>query len=85
MSIITLGSRIHSGFCLKCGVLLMHPYNDYQMCPECTEWIGYILKKFEKKKAIANKKRKSVKTDKSHVMHSRNVMRQVAPIGVPVK
>ena len=83
--IVNLGSRIHSGFCLKCGVLLMHPFNDYQMCTKCTGEIGDILAKFNKKKAVANKKKKSVRTDQSHVIQSKNIMRQIAPIGVPVK
>lgn len=85
MTIINLGSRLHSGFCVKCGTLLMHPYNDYQMCQECTAWIEHQLKEFEKKRAAANKKKKSMRTDKSGVVASREIMRQVAPIGVPVK
>ena len=79
--IVTFGDRRNSGFCLKCGATLIQPYNDYQCCSECTEFIEGCLQKL----AIKQKKSKSKKVGGMAVVDKRNVMRQVAPIGKPVK
>ena len=79
--IVKLGDRRNSGFCLKCGTLLVHPYNDYQMCVACTEFIEHCLKKLEHKRKIA----KGKKIGGMAVLDKRNVLRQAAPMGVPVK
>jgi len=78
--IVTLGDRRGSGFCLKCGTELIHPINDYQCCSECTEYIEHCLKELEYKS-----KRMKGKVGGMRVVDRRNIMRQVVPLGVPVK
>ena len=79
--IVTFGDRRNSGFCLKCGSLLIQPVNDYQCCSECTEYIEWCLKKLEHKARHAKKG----KIGGMRVVDRRNILRQVKPIGVPVK
>lgn len=77
--IVQLGDRRNSGFCLKCGSLLIHPYNDYQCCVECTAFIEDCLKR------LAYKQSKNEKVGGMGVVNKANVARQVVPLGVPVK
>lgn len=78
MAIDLLGDRLNSGFCLKCGSLLMLPCNDYQCCSECTKYILEALNKF-------NYKRKKTKRMNRGVLVSENqIAKQIMPIGVPV-
>jgi len=39
MTIETLGDRRNSGFCLMCGTDLIVPWNSFQCCAKCTEYI----------------------------------------------
>ena len=64
----------------------MMPYNDYQCCSECTKNIQKALYEFEKKKRkFTDKKKKMPKTSGRIVITSDRILRQVAPIGEPVK
>lgn len=46
MSIDVLGDRRNSGYCLRCGTLLMiTPWNEYQCCVACTEIIETVAKR----------------------------------------
>ena len=78
MTMIDLGDRLNSGFCLKCGTLLMFPINDYQCCSSCTGDIEKALAAFERKRK-QNKHVGSMRT------HRAFINKQIAPIGVPVK
>jgi len=73
-----LGDRLNSGFCLKCGALLMMPWNDYQMCGTCTG-------ETERALAAFYKKRKLYKKVGSGRVHRGQIHKQMMPIGVPVK
>jgi len=79
--IVKLGDRRNSGFCLKCGTLLIVPFNDYQCCSECTEFIEHCLKKLEYKQKVS----KDGKVGGMAVADKRNILRQAAPMGIPVK
>ena len=74
--IVTLGDRRNSGFCLKCGATLIQPWNDYQCCAECTEYIEKCLYQLE----LKNKQKKG-KVGGMKVVDRRNILRQVRPIG----
>jgi len=73
-----LGDRLNSGFCLKCGSLLILPMNDYQTCSGCTADIERALAAFRHKRKH-NKRVGSART------HRAFINRQMMPIGVPVK
>ncbi len=46
MSIDVLGDRRNTGYCLKCGTLLMvTPWNEYQCCSPCTEIIETVARR----------------------------------------
>ncbi len=79
--IVKFGDRRHSGFCLQCGTLLVHPFNDYQCCTECTNYIEHCLVELERKRGRA----KDGKIGGMQVLDKRNVLRQVVPMGIPVK
>lgn len=79
--IVTLGDRRNSGFCLKCGALLIQPYNDYQCCSKCTAYIQDCIKQLNIKKAKA----KDGKVGGMRLIDNRNILKQVSPIGIPVK
>ena len=74
MGIIRPGQRFGTGFCLMCGTDLIIPWNDYQCCTECTGKLEYHKKLAERNSGKKNK-------GKKHVMMSKDVMRQVRPIG----
>ena len=76
--IVQLGDRRNSGFCLSCGTSLIVPYNDYQCCPNCTLMIEENLNIFRHKR----KKQKKVGTVQ---VQSKQILRQVAPIGETIK
>ena len=78
--IVKLGDRRNSGFCLKCGTTLIE-VNDYQCCSECTEFIEKSLVALEHKQ----KRSKDGKVGGMQVLDKRNVLRQVVPMGIPVK
>lgn len=79
--IVGIGDRRNSGFCLKCGTTLIHPFNDYQCCVECTNFIVDCIKKLDYKKHHA----RDGKVGGSAVVNKANVARQVVPLGVPIK
>jgi hypothetical protein len=70
--IIKPGDRLSTGFCLMCGTDLIVPWNDYQCCSKCTDKLEY-----HKKVAQISKPRKR----KGRILKSKDVMRQVRPIG----
>ncbi len=77
--IIKLGDRRHSGFCVAgCGALLMEPFNDYQCCLGCTEEV-------ERNLAAYRVKRQKNKKVGRIVVQSHQILRQVVPMGIPVK
>ncbi len=76
--VVQLGDRRNSGFCLMCGTSLIEPWNDYQCCTKCTARIQESLQIF----AIKRKNRKSVG---SFQKKSTQILRQVEPMGVPIK
>jgi len=78
--IVQLGDRRGSGFCLKCGTDLIVPWNDYQCCAECTKYIEHCLLELKYKN-----QRKKGKVGGMRAVDRRNIMRQVRPLGVPVK
>jgi len=78
--IVTLGDRRNSGFCLMCGTDLIRPWNDYQCCSECTKKIEWAIAETERK----NRAKKG-KVGGQMVVDRRRILRQVAPIGKPVK
>ena len=78
MAIDLLGDRLNSGFCLKCGTLLIQPWNDYQTCSACTADIERALNAF-------HHKRKLHKKVGSGRVHRAVIQKQMMPIGVPVK
>jgi len=79
--IVKFGDRRNSGFCLQCGTTLLHPYNDYQCCVECTNYIEHCLLQLEKKR----KRAKGKKIGGMQTLDKRSVLRQAIPMGIPVK
>lgn len=77
--VITLGDRRNSGFCLKCGTGLIPPYNDYQCCSSCTKEIMEAITEL-KHKSKAKKGKVGGK-----LVDRRAILRQVVPIGKPIK
>jgi len=69
-----IGDRKNSGFCIRCGKDLMIPWNDYQCCPDCTEFLKHHKKLAEKRKV------KSARV-KKNIISSSTIMRQRKPIG----
>lgn len=74
----TLGDRLHSGFCLQCGAVLIEPINDFQCCSECTKAIMKAKYEFEKKR------KKTKKMNNKLVIHAHRIAKQIMPIGGPV-
>ena len=73
--IIKPGDRRNSGFCLRCGALLMvTPWNDFQCCPPCTKLLESIQKK------VMGSKPGTVKPVNKVGTHRANVRRQIAPL-----
>lgn len=71
--IIKPGDRRNSGFCLRCGALLMvTPWNDFQCCPPCTKLLEEIQRKV--------RSQRNVKPVNKKVIHRANVRRQIAPL-----
>ena len=68
----TLGDRRNSGFCMMCGTDLIVPWNDYQCCSKCTQYIEQSVKTIRMSKDTRRHKRS---------ISSRDVMRQIKPIG----
>jgi predicted nucleic acid-binding Zn ribbon protein len=69
-----IGDRKNSGFCIRCGKDLLIPWNDYQCCPDCTEFLAYH------KKLAENRKVKSTRVKKC-VIPSYAIARQRKTIG----
>ena len=68
----TLGSRLNSGFCLKCGaVLMIVPWNDYQCCADCTKVI---------EGAVARARGNKTKLINRPVILRQQIARQVSPL-----
>ena len=67
-----LGNRLNSGFCLMCGTDLIIPWNDYQCCAEHTAFIEQSQNIIRMSKDYRRHKRS---------ISSRDVMRQIKPIG----
>lgn len=84
---VQLGDRKHSGFCLQCGTDLLEPYNDYQACVECTKDIELAITETKNKAKHYHKnlKKPMPKKDGRVVIQSHQILRQVKPLGVPVK
>lgn len=72
------GDRLNSGFCLKCGSVLILPWNDYQLCSECTKFVRKALYEFEKK-------RRKVKKMGAIKVRNNQIGKQISPIGAPVQ
>lgn len=73
--IIKPGDRRNSGFCLRCGALLMvTPWNDYQCCPDCTKIIEDIQRR------VTNAKPGTVKAVNKKMILRPTVRRQIAPL-----
>lgn len=80
--VITLGDRRNSGFCIKCGDTLLEPFNDFQCCTGCTKTIH------ECQDHVAFAKQGGKKMPLKHggiVINKKDVLRQVAPLGVPTR
>ena len=60
MTIETLGDRRNSGFCLMCGTDLITPWNNFQCCVKCTEYIEECQKAAIEKAKTPNRAKKGV-------------------------
>jgi len=73
-----MGNRLLEDVCLMCGGILIHPYNDYRTCSQCTEKVKKALYDYSKKK-----ERKEIRT--KSVVNKNAVVPQTAPRGQVVK
>ncbi|MCK5616931.1 hypothetical protein KAR91_84495 [Candidatus Pacearchaeota archaeon] len=72
-------SRLNTGYCLGCGTILVHPYNDYQSCTVCTKKIQQELYQLAKRQRAGEKKK-----DTAVPMSKGWVNPQEKPLGQPV-
>lgn len=70
---------LESGECLRCGQILIHPYNDFHMCSTCTEWMH--KQQYEFRQKVWRKGRK--KLGGQVVVNKLNIAKQMAPRGQP--
>jgi len=68
MTIETLGDRRNSGFCLMCGVDLITPWNNFQCCSKCTEYIEECQKAAIEKAKTPNRAKKGMVVRKGDFM-----------------
>jgi len=78
-----MSNKLRSGVCLfpDCEQVLIHPYNDFQMCSIHTEWMHKQQYEFRQR----HNRARNAKKGGNQVVSIHNVLNQIKPIGQPTE